>query len=78
MLIVDAQIHLWAADTPDRPWPPGGAQRAQQPYPVSKDMALAGMKGAGSTAPSSSRPRGRVSATTWPSRRRACIPIDSR
>src|SRR5262245_2777059 len=47
MLIVDAQIHLWAADTPDRPWPPGGAQRAQKPYPVSKDMALAGMKEAG-------------------------------
>jgi len=23
---------------------PGGAQRAQKPYPVSKDMALAGMK----------------------------------
>src|SRR5262249_51575571 len=47
MLIVDAQIHVWAADAPDRPWPPGGAQRAQKPYPVSKDMALAGMKEAG-------------------------------
>jgi L-fuconolactonase len=47
MLIVDAQIHLWAADTPDRPWPPGGAARAHQPYPVSKDMALAGMNEAG-------------------------------
>src|SRR5512138_3466591 len=47
MLIVDAQIHLWAADRPDRPWPPGGAQRAQKPYPVDKDMALAGMKEAG-------------------------------
>jgi predicted TIM-barrel fold metal-dependent hydrolase len=47
MLIADAQIHLWAADTPDRPWPPGGAARAHQPYPVSKDMALAGMKEAG-------------------------------
>src|SRR5438128_11793851 len=47
MLIADAQIHLWAADSPDRPWPPGGAQRAQKPYPVSKDMALGGMKEAG-------------------------------
>jgi len=47
MLIVDAQIHLWAADTPDRPWPPGGAQRAQKPYPVTRDLALAGMKEAG-------------------------------
>ena len=47
MLIADAQIHLWAADTPERPWPPGGAQRAQKPYPVGKDMALAAMKEAG-------------------------------
>ena len=47
MLIVDAQIHLWAAETPDRPWPPGGAQRAQKPYPVTKDIALADMKEAG-------------------------------
>ena len=47
MLIADAQIHLWAADRPDRPWPPGGAQRAHKPYPVDKDMALAGMKDAG-------------------------------
>ena len=47
MPIVDAQIHLWAADRPDRPWPPGGAARAHQPHPVSEDMALAGMKDAG-------------------------------
>ena len=25
MLIVDAQVHIWGADTPDRPWPPGRA-----------------------------------------------------
>src|SRR5437660_4917212 len=47
MLIADAQIHLWAADRLDRPWPPGGAHRVHKPYPVSKDMALAGMKEAG-------------------------------
>jgi len=47
MLIVDAQVHLWGADTPVRPWPPGEAQRAQKPYPVTKEMALDGMKEAG-------------------------------
>jgi len=47
MLIVDAQVHLWGADTPDRPWPPGEAHRAQKPHPVTKDMALEGMKEAG-------------------------------
>src|SRR5205814_9271988 len=46
-LVTDAQIHLWAADTPARPWPPGGAQRAHQPQAVGKDQALAAMKDAG-------------------------------
>ncbi len=40
MHIVDSQVHIWGADTPDRPWPPGRAQDAQKPYPVTKDMLL--------------------------------------
>jgi len=28
MLIVDAQVHLWKADTPERPWPPERAAGA--------------------------------------------------
>src|SRR6266516_2333968 len=47
MLIVDSQVHICAADTPARPWPPRGAQRAQKPYPVTKDMLLAEMDTAG-------------------------------
>jgi predicted TIM-barrel fold metal-dependent hydrolase len=47
MLIVDAQVHIWGADTPDRPWPPGRAADAQKPYPVTKDLVLAGMREAG-------------------------------
>jgi predicted TIM-barrel fold metal-dependent hydrolase len=47
VLIVDAQVHLWGAETPARPWPPGEAHRAQKPYPVTKEMALDGMKEAG-------------------------------
>src|SRR5215211_1278739 len=43
MLIVDAQVHIWAADRPDRPWPPGRAAQAQKPYPVTKEMVLAAM-----------------------------------
>ncbi len=34
MDIVDAQIHLWQAEAPDRPWPPGRAHEAQKPYPI--------------------------------------------
>jgi L-fuconolactonase len=40
MHIVDAQVHIWGADTPDRPWPPGRAQEAQKPYPVTKETLL--------------------------------------
>lgn len=47
MIIVDSQVHVWGADTPDRPWPPGRAHHAQKPYPVTHDMVLAEMKAAG-------------------------------
>src|SRR5437764_9135096 len=38
---------MWGADTKDRPWPPGRAHQAQKPYPVTKELVLAGMKEAG-------------------------------
>jgi predicted TIM-barrel fold metal-dependent hydrolase len=42
-LIVDSQVHLWKPEAPDRPWPPGGAARAQLPYPFLYDKLLAMM-----------------------------------
>lgn len=43
----DAQVHLWAADTPSRPWAPGGHANAH-PYPAfSAATLLAEMDGAG-------------------------------
>ncbi len=50
MLIVDSQVHIWGANTPDRPWPPGGEARAQKPYPVTKEMLLEAMDEAGVNA----------------------------
>jgi predicted TIM-barrel fold metal-dependent hydrolase len=47
MLIADSQVHIWGADTPNRPWPPGRTQDAQKPYPVTKDMLLFEMDLAG-------------------------------
>ena len=47
MRIVDSQVHIWAADTPERPWPPGRAHQAQKPYPVTRDMLLQEMVAAG-------------------------------
>jgi predicted TIM-barrel fold metal-dependent hydrolase len=41
MLIVDSQVHIWGADTPERPWP----KRAppQRPVPLGKDELLRDM-----------------------------------
>jgi L-fuconolactonase len=47
MMIVDSQVHLWGADTPERPWPPGRAHQAQKPYPVTKELLLTAMNEAG-------------------------------
>src|SRR5918993_5021415 len=47
MHIVDSQVHLWGADTPDRPWPPGRASQAQKPYPIDKEALLFQMDLAG-------------------------------
>jgi L-fuconolactonase len=46
MLIVDAQVHIWGADTPARPWPKGRHQ-AQRPVPLEKDELLREMDAAG-------------------------------
>jgi L-fuconolactonase len=47
MQIVDAQVHIWGADTSERPWPAGHAHRAHRPQPFSKDDLLAEMAAAG-------------------------------
>jgi L-fuconolactonase len=46
MPVVDSQVHIWAADSAARPWPQGRAGEAQKPYPVTKEMILAGMDAA--------------------------------
>lgn len=47
MHIVDSQVHIWGADTPERPWPAGRAQEAQKPYPIDKETLLFEMDLAG-------------------------------
>ena len=46
MFIVDAQVHIWGADTPQRPWPSGRSQ-PHRPQPLSKDDLLKEMDAAG-------------------------------
>ncbi len=47
MLIADSQIHIWATETPERPWPPGRTGEAQKPYPITKETLLFQMDLAG-------------------------------
>ena len=47
MTIIDAQVHVWLPETPDRPWPPGGAARAQLPDALDYTKLLKLMDGAG-------------------------------
>ncbi|MBI2761956.1 MAG: amidohydrolase, partial [Chloroflexi bacterium] len=47
MDIVDSQVHIWGADTPERPWQPGRASEAQKPYPIDKEALLFQMDLAG-------------------------------
>ncbi len=47
MIIADSQVHIWGADSPERPWPPGRAQQAHRPQAFSKDDLLREMDAAG-------------------------------
>ena len=45
MQIIDAQVHIWAENTPERPWAPGG--EAHLPEPLSAERLLGMMDEAG-------------------------------
>lgn len=47
MIVTDAQVHVWAANTPERPWPAGGELRAQRPAPLGPGDLLEEMDRAG-------------------------------
>ncbi len=47
MLIVDAQVHIWGANRPDRPWPGSGRATPHRDTPFSADDLLAEMDAAG-------------------------------
>lgn len=45
MLIVDSQVHIWAANTPERPWAPNA--KPHRPQPFGKNELLQEMQAAG-------------------------------
>ena len=47
MKIVDAQVHIWGASTPQRPWPSWGPGKEHQPEPFTLAKLLAAANEAG-------------------------------
>jgi len=47
MLIVDAQVHIWGANTPERPCPVDGVGRAHTPEPLTAEKLIGRMDEAG-------------------------------
>ncbi len=45
--IIDAQIHVWGANTPDRPWPEGGDLLTHRDVPFGADEVVERMDAAG-------------------------------
>jgi len=49
-MIADAQVHIWLADSPERPWPPvthPTQSRAHKPEPITMEIMLREMDAAG-------------------------------
>jgi predicted TIM-barrel fold metal-dependent hydrolase len=47
MVSIDAQVHPWGADTPERPWLPDEAAHAHRTVPLGKDELLREMGATG-------------------------------
>ena len=39
-LIVDSQVHLWPASTPERPWLPGAKPQLPEPFTIERIIPL--------------------------------------
>src|SRR3979411_2432055 len=59
-MIVDAQVHLWTAETPDWRWVPGRPPQLPEPFTIEKLVPLMGEAGGDRVG---GGPRG------WPGRR---------
>ena len=57
--IVDAQVHMWKASTPDRPWVPGATPQLPEPFTIERVVPM--MDDAASIASSSFRRRSKAS-----------------
>lgn len=47
MIIIDAQVHIWGPETPDKPWATVNASKPHRPEPLGHEELLREMHGAG-------------------------------
>ena len=47
MMIIDAQVHIWAPETPEKPYAVGEASEPHRPIPLGHEELLREMDGAG-------------------------------
>jgi L-fuconolactonase len=47
MVTIDSQVHIWGANTPERPWPAGRENQTQRPVPLGAEELLGAMDAAG-------------------------------
>ena len=67
MTVIDAQVHIRGAETPERPWPPSEAALAHRPTFLGKDELLREMDAAGVDRALIVPPYVAVKATSLPS-----------
>src|SRR4030095_13309272 len=46
-MIVDAQVHLWKANSPDWPWEPGARPQLPEPFTIERALPVIHEAGAG-------------------------------
>ena len=47
MMIIDSQVHIWAPETPDKPYAKENVSKPHRPIPLGHDELLREMDGAG-------------------------------
>ena len=47
MIIIDSQVHIWAPETPDKPYARGDASPPHRPVPLGHEELLREMDGSG-------------------------------
>ena len=75
MTIIDAQVHIWKPETPDRPYVKEDASKPHRPIPLGYEDLLESMQTAGVDRVILVPPSGRATGTTMHWKRRRNIPI---